>query len=107
MYKRKRYPRHWPAMAQACKDLAGWQCQRCQVPQGRRRKSRRSGNWYRVHLHAAHVDHDPENPAPRLACLCERCHGRYDWAWRVYHLAHAEIERQKHRMLLRRRDLAV
>jgi len=102
MYKRARYPKHWPALSRACKELAGWKCQHCHVPQGRRRKSQHSGRWYRVHLHAAHLDHDPENPWPRLAALCERCHGRYDWAWRV-RLAAVDLERLKHKLLLKAR----
>jgi hypothetical protein len=104
MYQQKRYPKHWRAMAQACKELACWKCQHCGVRHGRRRKSRRTGNWYRVRLAAAHLDHDPWNPWPRLAALCERCHGRYDWAWRVQ-VAAVDLERLKHRMLLKRRPV--
>lgn len=103
MYKRARYPKHWPARSRACKDLAGWKCQHCRVPQGRRRKSRHSGNWYKVRLAAAHLDHDPENEWPRLAALCERCHGRYDWTWRV-RLAGVDLERLKHKLLLKARQ---
>ncbi len=33
-------------------------------------------------LAAAHLDHDPWNPHPRLAALCPSCHARYDYSWR-------------------------
>jgi hypothetical protein len=33
---------------------------------------------YRVALAACHLDHDPANPAPRLAAYCQACHLRYD-----------------------------
>ena len=103
MYQYRRYPADWKLLALTCKESAGWRCEHCGVPVGRRRKSRHSGNWYKVHLHAAHLDHDPQNPAPRLAALCERCHGRYDWAWRV-RVAVVDLERLKHQMLLKTRQ---
>lgn len=60
------------------------------------------GNPYHVALQVAHLDHDPENPDPRLAALCPSCHGRHDWA---YHQRRQEVdvEWMKHWMLLKRR----
>jgi predicted HNH restriction endonuclease len=54
---------------------------------------------YTVFLHAAHVNHDPDNPTPELICLCPTCHGRYDYRARMkrQQLNH---ERLKHQLLL-------
>ena len=104
MKNRKRYPPNWPQMARTCKEQAQWQCQHCGEVHGTERLSKRTGNPYRVALQAAHLDHDPENPDPRLAALCPSCHGRHDW---LYHQRRQEVdvERMKHRMLLKRRGL--
>lgn len=83
VYKPDRYPQNWTVLARAVKEAAGWQCQSCHVSQGAERVSKRTGAVYRVALAAAHLDHDPDNPAPRLAALCPSCHGRYDWQWRA------------------------
>ncbi|HLI05943.1 MAG TPA: hypothetical protein VKV40_05175 [Ktedonobacteraceae bacterium] len=101
MYQRKRYPPNWPQLSRDCKEQAGWQCQHCAVPHGTQRVGKRSGRPYRVALAASHLDHDPENPHPRLAALCPECHGRYDWA---YHERQATVrlERMKHQMQLKR-----
>jgi len=101
MYKSKRYPPDWPELARKCKAAAGWCCQFCGIRQGRKRRSHRTGKLYRVFLAAAHLDHDPSNPAPRLAALCPRCHGRYDWQWRATR-AEVDLERLKHRIRLKR-----
>lgn len=103
MWQERRYPRGWRKLARACKEAAGWKCQHCGCPHGRRRKSPYSGNWYRVRLAAAHLHeagNGPDNPAPRLLALCERCHGQYDWAWRRLTMTEAEWERAKHQILL-------
>lgn len=84
----------------------GWCCQFCGIKQGRKRKSKRTGKWYRVWLAAAHLDHDPQNPEPRLAALCPRCHGRYDWQWRATR-AEVDLERMKHRIKLKARGCRV
>lgn len=102
MWKAKRYPANWSEMAHRCKENAGWCCEHCTVPHGTERLSKRTGNPYQVHLAAAHLDHDPPNPDPRLAALCERCHGRYDWQHRERE-AQVNLERLKHQMLLEQR----
>lgn len=103
MYQPERYPTNWVALARACKDLAGWRCQSCRVQQGAERVSRRTGVVYRVALAAAHLDHDPANPSPRLAALCPSCHGRYDWSWRARR-ADVDLERLKHKIRIKARQ---
>lgn len=73
------YPPNWEALAWVCKEQAGWCCQFCGVAHGTLMRSRRTGLWYPVYLAAAHLDHDPWNPFPRLAALCPSCHGKYDY----------------------------
>ncbi len=73
------YPEHWEELASACKSRAGWRCEFCGIAHRTPVVSERTGVVYTVYLAAAHLDHDPWNPAPRLAALCPSCHGRYDW----------------------------
>jgi hypothetical protein len=73
------YPDNWEELAYACKERAGWCCEHCGVPHGSQAISQRTGVVYIIYLAAAHLDHDPWNPNPRLAALCPSCHGRYDW----------------------------
>jgi hypothetical protein len=42
------------------------------------RVGKRSKSPYIVYLHAAHVNHDPENPEAELKALCPACHMKYD-----------------------------
>ena len=96
------YPPNWKQLATACKEGAGWRCQSCHIRHGAKRRSKRTGNMYRVWLHAAHVTlHDTLNPQPALKCLCPRCHGRYDYRQRVRE-ARLSLERLKHQILLQR-----
>ncbi len=103
MYQRKHlYPPNWKQIATACKESAGWRCQTCHIRHGAKRRSKRTGNIYRVWLHAAHVTlHDTCNPHPTLKCLCPRCHGRYDYRQRVRE-ARLSLECLKHHVLLHR-----
>jgi hypothetical protein len=71
------YPAQWPELAHSTKAAAGWRCTGCGAPHGALAVSRRN-RLYRVVLSACHLDHDPANPAPRLAALCQACHLRYD-----------------------------
>ena len=97
--RRKRYPKDWEFLAWLCKERAGWRCAFCHIKQGRKRKSKRTGERYRVYLHAAHRDHDNDNPTPALLCLCPTCHGKYDYRHRVRE-KHLALERMKHQRLL-------
>ncbi len=72
------YPPNWEEMAYACKVAANWCCQFCGIAHRSPAISRR-GEPYIIYLCAAHLDHDPWNPNPRLAALCPSCHGHYDW----------------------------
>ncbi len=81
MKRRWLYPGNWEDLAAACKQQAGWRCEHCGVVHGSQAVSERTGVVYTVYLAAAHLDHDPWNPDPRLAALCPSCHGRYDYSW--------------------------
>jgi hypothetical protein len=88
------YPSNWPALAVAAKAAAGWRCAHCGAAHGSLAVSSRNA-LYRVVLAACHLDHDPENPIPRLAALCQRCHLRWDAPqhWRTRHLLERERAR--------------
>ncbi len=75
------YPDNWDELAWECKERAGWRCEHCGIAHGAEAVSERTGVVYRVWLAAAHLDHDPWNPHPRLAALCPACHARYDYSW--------------------------
>ena len=100
--RRKLYPKNWKALANACREEAGLQCQHCGVTQGEERISRRTRQVYTVSLHAAHRNHDVDNPKPELLCLCPSCHGRYDYE----HLQQSDqvkFEQLKHKLVTIRR----
>lgn len=99
MKHRQRYPPNWEELAWQCKEEAGWCCELCGVAHGSEVVSERSGVVYIVYLAAAHLDHDPWNPAPRLAALCPSCHARYDHAFRERQ-RWWEVERERHRWLV-------
>lgn len=102
MHHRKKYPPNWKQLSRACKDAAGWICERCGVKHGTRRYSTWTGREWPVYLQAAHRYHDPHNATPDLVCVCPTCHWKYfrrpgasARSW-LYH------ERRKHRILLER-----
>ena len=101
--KRSLYPNNWPELAQACKEGASWRCEECGVAHGTALISRRTGNLYRMALHAAHLDHDPANPCPRLKAMCPRYHGRYDFRCSERRRSLA-LEMLKHQLLLGRQQ---
>ena len=72
------YPQNWGQLAWECKERAKWHCEHCGIAHGTLAISRRTGVVYKAYLQAAHLEHDPWNPCPRLAALCPRCHARYD-----------------------------
>ena len=81
MKNRHLYPKNWEELAWQCKERDGWRCRHCGIEQGASAVNEQTGVVYTVFLHAAHLDHDPWNPCPRLASLCPSCHGRYDWSY--------------------------
>ena len=99
---RKRYPKNWKQLADACREKAGKQCEHCHIPQETELLSRRTHRVYKVFLHAAHINHDPENQTPELLCLCPSCHGRYDFQ-HLQRTNRVKLEQVKHRILLARR----
>jgi hypothetical protein len=72
------YPIDWKTRAAACLASAGYRCEHCGIPHGVLRVGKRSKSPYVVYLHAAHVNHDPENPQAALRALCPACHMKYD-----------------------------
>jgi hypothetical protein len=90
--ERTQYPPNWSELAEAAKEAAGWCCARCGTAHGTLAVSSRN-RLYRVVLAACHLDHDPENPAPRLTALCQVCHLRLDAMqhWR----ARRRVERER------------
>lgn len=105
--RRRLYPSNWSKIADACRRAAAWKCQSCKVRHGAVRVSNRTGKLYRVWLHAAHIQFgDTLNPSPRLKCLCPTCHGRYDYKLRVRQ-GIVDLERLKHKILLRKRGVLV
>lgn len=85
------YAENYRERAQRCKEDAGWRCQWCAAAHGSIKLNWR-GEPYEVVLTAAHLDHDPENPEARLACLCQACHMNYD---RPEHVQHAKATWQR------------
>src|SRR5258706_10671765 len=55
------YPADWRSRARACLEQAGYRCENCGIRQGSLRVGKHHYNLYVVHLHAAHVNHDPHN----------------------------------------------
>jgi hypothetical protein len=72
------YPSDWKLRAAACFARAGYRCEDCGVPHGVLRVGKKSKSPYIVYLHAAHVNHDPENPQAALRALCPSCHMKHD-----------------------------
>jgi hypothetical protein len=72
------YPADWRSRAQACLERAGFHCEDCGIQHGTMRVGKHRYNLYFVHLHAAHVHHDPYNPQAELRALCPACHMKYD-----------------------------
>ncbi len=97
--RKKNYPKNWKQQAWQCKEDAGWRCATCKIHHRAKRISKRTGKRYRVYLHAAHLDHDVDNPTPRLRCLCPTCHGKYDYRSRMKQQRIA-LEQLKHQVLL-------
>jgi len=90
-FRRAHYPADWPDLARAAKEAARWRCVGCEALHGALAVSGRN-QLYRVVLSACHLDHDPQNPTPRLAVYCQPCHLRYDafQRWRSRRAAERE-----------------
>ena len=101
MRQRWMYPSNWEELASACKERAGWRCEWCGIAHGAMAISERSGVVYVVYLAAAHLDHDPWNPSPRLAALCPSCHGAYDFSWQQRQ-RWLQLEHLRHSFAVRR-----
>jgi hypothetical protein len=78
MIQQELYPLDWKARAAACLERAGYRCEHCGIAHGVLRVGKRSKSPYVVYLHAAHINHDPENPMASLKALCPACHMKHD-----------------------------
>ena len=78
MIQQDLYPLDWKARAAACLERAGYRCEHCGIAHGVLRVGKRSKSPYVVYLHAAHINHDPENPQASLKALCPACHMKHD-----------------------------
>lgn len=104
MNNKHKYAANFKKRSLECKEAAGHICQKCGVVRGTELISW-AGNLWRCYMVAAHVNHDPHNPEAVLICVCPRCHWRY---FRCKgHKATWIIERNKHRILLKKRGYAV
>ncbi len=72
------YPPDWKQRAKACLERANYRCEHCRIPHGTLRVGKYHRNLYFVHLHAAHINHDPDNPQAELQALCPSCHLKHD-----------------------------
>jgi len=72
------YPTDWKARAAACLARAHYRCEECGIAHGVLRVGKRSKSPYVVYLHAAHINHDPDNPQAHLRALCPSCHMKHD-----------------------------
>lgn len=73
---RKKYPKNWEELSKVCRDTANWKCEQCEIAEGEWQVGEH--RVYQVKLAAAHLDHDPWNPNPRLKALCPDCHFKHD-----------------------------
>jgi hypothetical protein len=73
------YPLGWKQRARECLERAGYRCEQCGIPHGTMRVGKHRHNLYFIYLHAAHINHDIENPQAELRALCPACHMRHDW----------------------------
>jgi hypothetical protein len=99
MKYRDLYPANWQQLASTCKEQAGWCCEHCGLPHGTQVIDEETGVVSTVVLAASHLDHDPWNPAPRLAALCRSCHARYDYSYEQRQ-RWLELEQVRHQMLI-------
>jgi hypothetical protein len=94
------YPADWKLRAAACLARAGYRCEDCGTPHGVLRVGKRSKSPYIVYLHAAHVNHDPENPQAALRALCPSCHMKHDRRTeRTCTSAHSRAHRQGYQLI--------
>jgi hypothetical protein len=72
------YHGNWKERSQARLEQAAYRCEDCSIPYGTMRVGKHRHTLYFVHLHPAHINHDPRNPHAELRALCPACHMRHD-----------------------------
>jgi hypothetical protein len=73
---RERYPNNWEELSVSYRASVYWRCEQCGIYHREWRVGK--NRVYQENIQAAHLDHDPENPNPRLMAMCQPCHLRYD-----------------------------
>ena len=69
------YPLAWPKISAAVKEAAKYRCEWCRDKGSTKSKA--------MGMVTGHLDQNQSNCAPEnLACLCRRCHNRYD-SWGI------------------------
>ena len=99
-WDKERYPSDWDEQAKARKEQAGWTCEQCGAKQGEERLGKIHNRYYTIRLAAAHLNHDPENPHPKLAVFCQACHMKYDGYLHITNSWRTRYQQQRTRMLL-------
>ena len=75
---KKLYPSNWAEISRSVRTEAGNKCELCGVSNYTIRDKAR------IILTVAHLDNDPtNNERKNLKALCQRCHNRYDAAFRA------------------------
>lgn len=87
------YPADWNQISHRIKfERAKGRCESC----GAEHLQPHPVNGKRTILSTAHLNHDPaDNREENLACLCARCHLRYDLP---HHVSNAKATRQSKRI---------
>lgn len=77
------YPKDWKRRVQARRKLVGDCCERCGVPYGALRISKKTGLWYVVYLQGCHLLELHGDPGADVMALCQSCHNQYDAPYRA------------------------
>ena len=77
------YPKDWKRRVQARCKLVGDCCERCGVPYGALRISKKTGLWYVVYLQGCHPLELHGDPEADVMALCQSCHNQYDAPYRA------------------------
>lgn len=101
---RKNYPSNWTKVSRTLRRIARWRCEWCGVEYGSPLSSGRNGKVVLTiaHLGTPYADGTPGNKydthdlrRENLACLCQRCHLRYDMEDHIQHAKATRARRKK------------
>ncbi len=77
------YPPGWRKKVEARRKEVGDCCERCGVPHGALRISKKSGLLYVVYLQGCHPLEHHGDPEADVMALCQSCHNQYDAPYRA------------------------